>query len=257
MIVTYNWLKDFVDFDLTADELSHQLTMAGLEVDFMERLGAGLDSVIVAQLDSVEPHPEADRLTLCQVNTGQEIVPVVCGATNHKTGDLIALAQVGSLLPGDFKIKKSKIRGAVSMGMLCSEKELGLAEESAGIMILEPGLPLGTPVFDALGLKDVSYEIGLTPNRADCLSVIGVAREVAAMVGQAVKRPVADIASTSKVAIDDETSVTIEDAQGCPRYMARLIKGFKLDHLPTGWSSGWSRLECVLSIMLLMLLTIY
>ena len=137
MIVTYNWLKEFVDFDLDADQLSHQLTMAGLEVDFMEKLGASLDSVIVAKLESVEPHPEADRLTLCQVNTGSDVIPVVCGATNHKTGDLVALAQVGSLLPGDFKIKKSKIRGAESRGMLCSEKELGLAEEADGILILD------------------------------------------------------------------------------------------------------------------------
>ncbi|MCD6526387.1 MAG: phenylalanine--tRNA ligase subunit beta [Desulfuromonas sp.] len=232
MIVTYNWLKEFVDFDLSAEELSHQLTMAGLEVDFMEKLGADLDSVIVAQLDSVEAHPEADRLTLCQVNTGSDVIPVVCGATNHKAGDLIALAQVGSLLPGDFKIKKSKIRGEVSRGMLCSEKELGLAEEAEGIMILDAGLELGTPVFDALGLKDVRYEIGLTPNRADCLSVAGVAREVAAIVGKTMQMPSADALNENGTAIGADTSVTIDDADGCPRYMARLIKGVKIGPSP-------------------------
>ena len=104
MIVTSNWLKDFVDFDLSPEELSHRLTMVGLEIDAMEKLGEGLDSVIVARLASVEPHPEADRLTLCQVETGSETVQVVCGATNHRAGDLVALAQVGSVLPGDFKI---------------------------------------------------------------------------------------------------------------------------------------------------------
>ncbi|MEA3465984.1 MAG: phenylalanine--tRNA ligase subunit beta [Thermodesulfobacteriota bacterium] len=232
MIVTYNWLKEFVDFDLSADQLSHQLTMAGLEVDFMEMLGAGLDSVIVAQLDSVEPHPDADRLTLCQVNTGMEVIPVVCGATNHKSGDLIALAQVGTVLPGNFKIKKSKIRGAVSQGMLCSETELGLAEESAGIMILPHGLELGSAVFDALGLKDVRFEIGLTPNRADCLSVAGVAREVAAIVGKKMQLPSGDTITEASTTIDSETSVTIDDADGCLRYMARLIKGVTIAPSP-------------------------
>jgi len=232
MIVTYNWLKEFVDFDLSADQLSHQLTMAGLEVDFMEELGAGLDSVIVAHLDAVEPHPQADRLTMCQVNTGSEVIPVVCGATNHKTGDLVALAQVGSVLPGEFKIKKSKIRGAESRGMLCSEKELGLAEESAGIMILPAGLALGTPVFEALGLKDVRYEIGLTPNRADCLSVAGVAREVGAIVDRKIQLPSADQIVESDNSVESQTSVTIEDADGCPRYMARLITGVKIGPSP-------------------------
>src|SRR5690554_7326389 len=127
MIVTHKWLREFVDFDLSAAEMSHRLTMAGLEVDFMHEVGGGLDSVISAKLTSVEPHPQADRLTVCQVDTGVEVVQVVCGATNHKNGDLVALAQVGSVLPGDFKIKKSKIRGMESYGMLCSEKELGLA----------------------------------------------------------------------------------------------------------------------------------
>jgi phenylalanyl-tRNA synthetase beta chain len=157
MIVTYNWLREFVAFDLTPEELGSRLTMAGLEVDAMEYIGEGLDSVVVARLASVERHPDADRLTVCQVDTGSETVQVVCGAPNHKTGDLVALATVGTLLPGDFKIKKSKIRGQVSFGMLCSEKELGLAEESAGIMILPSDAPLGKPVFDVLGLKDVRY----------------------------------------------------------------------------------------------------
>jgi phenylalanyl-tRNA synthetase beta chain len=147
MIVTYNWLREYVDCQLPPEELAHRLTMVGLEVDSMELIGEGLDTVIVARLDQVEPHPDADRLTVCQVNTGSETVQVVCGAQNHKTGDLVALAQVGTVLPGDFKIRKSKIRGRESMGMLCSEKELGLADESEGIMILPSGLELGMPVF--------------------------------------------------------------------------------------------------------------
>ncbi len=241
MIVTYNWLKEFVDFDLSPEDLAHRLTMVGLEVDSMEKIGEGFDSVVVARLVAVEPHPEADRLTVCKVDNGAETVQVVCGATNHRAGDLVALAQVGSVLPGDFKIKKSKIRGRESMGMLCSEKELGLAEESAGIMILPPQLTVGVPVFEALGLKDVRFELGLTPNRADCLSVVGVAREVGAMVGRPVRLPPHAVTEEGEAA-EALTSVTIEEPELCPRYAARLIRGVRI-----GPSPDWlvRRLESV------------
>ena len=231
MIVTQSWLKDFVDFDLAPEDLSHRLTMAGLEVDAMEKLGEGLDNVIVARLASVDPHPDADRLTICQVETGNDTVQVVCGAKNHRAGDLVALAQVGALLPGDFKIKKSKIRGQLSLGMLCSEKELGLAEESEGILILPEGLRLGRPVFDALGLKDVRFELGLTPNRPDCLSILGVAREVAAMVGAPVKIP-REIPSEEGPSMAEATSIAVEEPDLCPRYAARLIRGVKIGPSP-------------------------
>lgn len=241
MIVTYNWLKEFVDFDFSPQELCDRLTMAGLEVDSLEEIGGQLDSVIVARLENVDPHPDADRLTVCQVNNGREVVQVVCGATNHKQGDLIALAQPGSVLPGEFKIKKSKIRGQVSQGMLCSEKELGLSDEAAGIMILPVDLPLGQPVFEALGLKDFQIEIGLTPNRPDCLSVVGVAREVAALSGAKLKLPNTLIAEIAKP-ITEQTSVTIDNSEGCPRYAARMIEGVKI-----GPSPDWMvrRLEAV------------
>lgn len=231
MIVTYNWLKEFVDFTFNPDELAHRLTMAGLEVDSMERIGEGYDSVVVARLVSVDRHPDADKLTVCQVDSGTETVQVVCGATNHKSGDLVALATVGTVLPGDFKIKKSKIRGMESFGMLCSQKELGLADSSDGIMILSPDFKLGQPVFDALGLKDVRYEIGLTPNRPDCLSVMGVAREVAAMAGRPLK-----VAMPTLIEGDQKTSeltsVIIEKPELCPRYAARLILGVKIGPSP-------------------------
>ena len=241
MIVTYNWLKEFVDFQYSPQELCDRLTMVGLEVDALEEIGGNLDSVIVAKLESVDPHPDADRLTVCQVNNGAEVVQVVCGATNHKPGDLIALAQPGSVLPGNFKIKKSKIRGQVSQGMLCSEKELDLAEDSPGIMILPSGLSLGEPVFAALGLKDFQIEIGLTPNRPDCLSVVGIAREVAAFSGQKLKLPTSKISEITDP-IEKQTSVTIENSEGCPRYAARLIKDVKI-----GPSPDWMvrRLEAV------------
>ena len=231
MKVTLNWLKEYVDFDLSADELSHRLTMTGLEVDAMERLGAGLDDVIVARLADVQPHPDADRLTVCTVETGSVTQQVVCGATNHKSGDLVALAQVGTVLPGDFKIKKSKIRGQESCGMLCSTSELGLTDSAEGILILPPGLSLGQPVFEALGLKDVMYEIGLTPNRADCLSVVGLAREVSAMVCAPLRLPKPAVKESGAQAAE-KTSVVIEDADLCPRYAARLIENVKIGPSP-------------------------
>ncbi|ABA88669.1 phenylalanyl-tRNA synthetase, beta subunit [Syntrophotalea carbinolica DSM 2380] len=231
MIVTYNWLKEFVDFEMSPDELAHRLTMAGLEVDSMDFIGEGLDSVVTARLVSVDKHPDADKLTVCQVDYGQDTVQVVCGATNHKAGDVVALATVGTVLPGDFKIKKSKIRGMESFGMLCSEKELGLAQDSDGIMILSPDCEPGQPVFEVLGLKDVRYELGLTPNRPDCLSVLGVAREVSAMCGRSlnVNLPPLSEGDESTRAL---TSVTIEDAEYCPRYAARLIRGVKVGPSP-------------------------
>ena len=190
MNVTYNWLKEYVDFDATPDELAALLTMLGLEVESMEKLCGGLDDVVVALVEEKKQHPNADKLSLCRVNNGKEILDVVCGAQNFKQGDTVALAQIGATLPGDFKIKRSKIRGEESCGMLCSEKELGLADESAGIITLPATIaPLGTPLFTALGLKDTVFEIGLTPNRSDCLSVIGIARDIAAKLALKVTPP--------------------------------------------------------------------
>ena len=224
MIVTYNWLKEFVDFDQAPDELADLLTMLGLEVEGMERRFEGMDDVVVAIVLEKAQHPNADKLSLCKVNNGSEILNIVCGAQNFQSGDKVALAQIGSDLPGNFKIKKSKIRGEESCGMLCSEKELGLADESSGIMILPGHLPLGAPLFSALGLKDTIYEIGLTPNRADCLSVIGIAREIAAKTGKKIKQPVLSVVE-GKERADKIASVVIEDPDLCPRYTARYISG--------------------------------
>ena len=231
MNVTYNWLKEFVDFDLTSDQLADLLTMLGLEVEGMEKLGEGMDDVVVAVVEEKRQHPNADKLSLCRVNNGTEVLDVVCGAQNFKQGDTVALAQIGATLPGDFKIKRSKIRGEESCGMLCSEKELGLAAESAGIMVLAAGLKLGAPVFTALGLKDTLFEIGLTPNRADCLSVVGIAREIAAKLGTKIRYP--DIAINEGTdPVDQSISVTVEDAEYCPRYAARYLSGCRIAPSP-------------------------
>lgn len=232
MKVTYNWLKEFVDFDLTPQQLADVLTMLGLEVEGMEQQGGGMDDVVVARVDEKRQHPNADKLSLCRVDNGSEVFDVVCGAQNFKQGDTVALAQMGAVLPGEFKIKRSKIRGEESCGMLCSEKELGLADESAGIMVLPEGLSLGQPVFAALGLKDTLMEIGLTPNRADCLSVAGIAREIAAKLGGKVQYPQTAIVEGEAKA-SETISVTIKDSELCPRYAARYITGCTIAPSPS------------------------
>ncbi len=231
MKVTYNWLKEFVDFDLPPAELGDLLTMLGLEVEGTEALGCGMDQLVTARVVEKNQHPNADKLSLCRIDNGKEIISVVCGAQNFQQGDTVALAQVGSVLPGDFKIKRSKIRGEESCGMLCSEKELGLAEESSGIMVLDDSLPLGIPFFEAIGIKDTIFEIGLTPNRADCLSVVGIAREIAAKLGKRVRYPSVVVPEYGEP-VNSRISVMIQDPVGCPRYAARYISGCKIAPSP-------------------------
>ena len=232
MNVTYNWLKEFVDFDATPEELAALLTMLGLEVESLEKLGEELDDVVVAQVEEKRQHPNADKLSLCRVNNGKEVLDVVCGAQNFSQGDIVALAQIGAVLPGDFKIKRSKIRGEESCGMLCSEKELGLAAESAGIMVLPPSIaPLGTPLFTALGRKDTLFEIGLTPNRSDCLSVIGIARDIAAKLALKLKYPCSTLIEGLEN-VDSVIGVSIENSGLCPRYAARYISGCTITPSP-------------------------
>ncbi|BEH10499.1 MULTISPECIES: phenylalanine--tRNA ligase subunit beta [Geobacter] len=241
MIVTYNWLKEFVECDLSTQELGDLLTMLGLEVEGVREVGGGLDQVVVAVVEERRKHPNADKLSLCKVNNGREILDIVCGAQNFTAGDKVALAQIGAVLPGDFKIKRSKIRGEESCGMLCSERELGLSAESEGIMILPSDLPLGVPLFDALGLKDTIFEIGLTPNRADCLSVIGVAREIAAKLGKRITYPGHAVVESGEP-VTQKATVIVEDPELCPRYTARFISGCSI-----GPSPAWlvRRLEAV------------
>lgn len=231
MIVTYNWLKEFVDCNLSPEELAHLLTMLGLEVEGMRTIGSDMDDIIVARVEEKNQHPNADKLSLCKVDNGREILSVVCGAQNFKAGDMVALAQVGAVLPGDFRIKKSKIRGEESCGMLCSERELGLSAESDGIMILDPQSRIGVPLFESLGLKDTIFEIGLTPNRADCLSVIGIAREIGAKLGTKVRYPVHSVPEEG-LPVEQTATVQVEDSVGCPRYTARFVSGCTIGPSP-------------------------
>ncbi|MBF0195593.1 MAG: phenylalanine--tRNA ligase subunit beta, partial [Magnetococcales bacterium] len=173
MKFTLKWLNDHIDTDLKPEIISEKLTMAGLEVDGITDLAAGLEKVEVGELISVEQHPNADRLTCCKVQVGQETLSIVCGAKNHKTADKVAVARIGAILPNGLKIKKGKIRGELSQGMLCSVAELGMADSAEGILILPQEAKSGTPIADILGCSGTQLELDLTPNRGDCLGIRG------------------------------------------------------------------------------------
>jgi phenylalanyl-tRNA synthetase beta chain len=217
------WLREWVNPSVSTEELCHQLTMAGLEVDAVEPVAAAFSGVVVAEVLSVEPHPDADKLRVTQVNVGDaEPVQIVCGAANVRAGLRVACAMVGAELPGDFKIKKAKLRGVPSNGMLCSASELGLAESSSGLMELPADAPIGENFRTYLQLDDVTIELGLTPNRGDCLSLAGIAREAGVLNQAAVQGPVASAVAAT---IEDTVSITVAAAAECPRYLGRVIRG--------------------------------
>src|SRR3989304_7255334 len=165
MRVSYKWLKELVDFNWSAEELADKLAFAGLEVESIEPGGTSLDKVIVGQIKEIEKHPDAERLSVCQVDAGREVLQVICGAKNVKAGMKIPLALIGAKLPAGLQIEKAILKGIESSGMLCSEKELGIGEESEGIMILEPDMKIGEPLSTVLDLEDFVLDIDITPNR--------------------------------------------------------------------------------------------
>jgi phenylalanyl-tRNA synthetase beta chain len=217
------WLREWINPNISTDELSHQLTMAGLEVDAIDPVAAEFTKVVVGEVLSVEKHPDADKLNVCQVNVGEdEPLNIVCGAANVRTGLRIPAALVGAVLSGNFKIKKSKLRGVPSHGMLCSTAELGITETADGLMELPSDAPVGTDIREYLNLDDVMFELSLTPNRADCFSIAGIAREV----GVSNKMPVTEHKqATIKAQIKDTIEVKLEAGKDCPRYLGRVIKG--------------------------------
>ncbi len=231
MKLSLNWLKEYVDISITPQELANKLTMAGLEVESLEKIGDIHDKVIVAKVLAVKNHPKADRLSLCDVDTGTSTVQVVCGATNVKAGDLVPMALPGAELKGGIVIKESKLRGEFSGGMLMAEDELGLTDNHAGVMILPPDLEAGRKFSDAINPFDWSLEINITPNRVDCASVIGIAREVAAITGQKLKLPDVNYKEEG-LPITDVARVDVEDANGCPRYAAGMIRNVTLSPSP-------------------------
>jgi len=222
MKISENWLREWANPDLTSDQLVSQLTMAGLEVDSVESAAPALNKIVVAEVISCEKHPDADKLNLCMVNDGSaEPVQVICGARNVRTGLKVAFAQVGAELPG-IKIKKAKLRGVESCGMICSEQELQMAESSEGILELPTDAPIGQAFADYLELNDTLIEIDLTPNRGDCLSIAGVAREVWAN-NEVTSNPVSTAAVNAKH--DAVFAVELINDVACPRYVGRIIKG--------------------------------
>jgi len=231
MLVSLKWLKDYIDLELTASELADRLTMAGLEVDEIKTIAHKFSGVVVAKILSVRPHPGADKLSLCDVTDGTATYPVVCGAKNIKTGDVVPLAKVGAVIPGGYTIKSTVLRGEKSDGMLCSEAELEIGEDASGIMQLPVDLALGAPLEAALNLGDTVLDVSITPNRSDCLSMIGMAREVAALTGKKIKMPAIKIKESAED-ISSLSSVSILDADLCPRYSARMIKNVKISDSP-------------------------
>lgn len=231
MLVSLKWLQDYVDIDLTATALADSLTMAGLEVDEIKTIKPAFSGVVVAKIISVKPHAAADKLSLCEATDGCHTYQIVCGAGNINAGDIVPLAKVGATIPGGYTIKSSVLRGEKSEGMLCSEAELEIGDDASGIMQLPPDMVLGMPLEEALDLGDRVFDVGITPNRADCLSMIGIAREVAAITGKKIKMPVCDIRESADD-INQLTSVEIIDSDLCPRYTARLIKDVKVGPSP-------------------------
>ena len=223
MIISESWLREWVNPDLDTESLAHQLTMLGHEVKGIDYEGAGLADIVVAEVADVAKHPDADKLSLCKVDDGSgELVDVVCGAPNVVKGMKTPFAKPGVTLPNGMKLRKAKIRGVVSNGMLCSAVELGLGDESDGILSLPADANAGSRLVDVLSLPDAMIDLDLTPNRGDCFSILGIARDVAALTG-------ADLKDASVVAakatIKDQQAVELVEPTGCPRFAGRVIRG--------------------------------
>ena len=231
MLVSLKWLKDYIDLELSAEELADRLTMAGLEVDEIQTLAPKFSGVVVAKILSVRPHPNADKLSLCDVTDGVETYPIVCGAKNIHAGDVVPLAKAGAVIPGGYTIKSTTLRGEKSEGMLCSEAELEIGDDASGILQMPADMALGRPLQEALDLGDTVLDIGITPNRSDCLSMIGIAREAAALTGKKMKMPDVKVRESAQD-VSLLSSVTIEDADLCPRYTARLIQNVTIGGTP-------------------------
>lgn len=226
------WLREWVELGVDTDDLAAQLTMAGLEVDAIEAVAGQFSGVVVAEITATEPHPDAEKLQVCQVSDGAETLQIVCGAANARPGIKVALAKIGAILPGDFKIKKAKLRGVESFGMLCAEQELGLAEQSDGLFELPADAPVGVCVRSYLDLNDSVIELGLTPNRADCLSIRGVAREAAVLNDM----PFVDHGNASvPVTTDEIFPIDIQAWDDCPRYVGRVIRNVDVSQPSPLW----------------------
>jgi len=245
MRVSYKWLKEYVNINVDPVELAEKLTMAGLAVEHVEYLGDGIKNVLVGEILEVKKHPQADKLVVCQVNVGKEVVQIVTGAPNVKPKQRVPVALVGAELPGLGELKKAELRGVESRGMMCSAAELNIdetliSEESKnGILILPPDTPIGEDIIKALYLDDTVLEFELTPNRSDCLSVLNIAREVGAIFQQKVVVPSVTLPEIGEE-IENIASVEVIDPDLCSRYAARVVKGIKIGPSPL-WMQHYLR----------------
>ncbi|WP_457565312.1 phenylalanine--tRNA ligase subunit beta [Caldithrix abyssi] len=233
MKVTYRWLKDFVDFEESAEEIARLLTEAGLEVEEVIPMVQRFNGVVVGKVLEVNKHPNADKLSVCKVQTDKETFQVICGAPNVRAGQLVPFAMVGATLPNGMKIKKAKIRGVESYGMICSREELGLEQHSDGIWAFDEDYQPGTDVYALLSQEqDWIIDIAVTPNRGDCLSVYGIAREVAALTGRPLKELQPQVKEELAESADQIIKINIHDPDGCPRYAGRVIRNVKIGPSP-------------------------
>ena len=241
MRISYEWLKTMVDVPEDPAELVAEFTRTGTEVEAVEKVGANLAHVVTAQVVSKKPHPDSDHMWLCQVSVGDKNVDengnpvplqIVCGAQNFNEGDHIVTAMIGAVLPGDFKIKKSKLRGVESCGMNCSARELGLGDDHDGIMILPPDAPVGMDFTDYLGLSDTVIDCEITPNRPDCLSMTGMAVECSAIFNEDTHIELPHVKAEQGPDVHDLVDVEIADAELCPRYTARVVRNVKIGPSP-------------------------
>lgn len=239
MKISLKWIKDYVDVPDLPDNLQSfcdKLDLTGTGVEEIDKQGQNFDNIVTGKILSKEPHPDSDHMFVTKVDVGEpEALQIVCGAQNFNAGDHVIVAKIGAILPGDFKIKKAKLRGVESCGMNCSEEELGLAEKSDGIMILPDDAPIGVPAAEYLGLSDIVLDTEITPNRPDCLSVVGCTREIAAIYDVQYSNPLESMAEKIKdfnIKKEDMPSVKIKEPQRCPRYTARVIKGCKVGPSP-------------------------
>ena len=240
MQVPYSWIKELADIPWSAEELANRLTLSGTESEVEMLFGSEFDNICVGQIVELEAVEGSDHLKKAIVDSGDEKLQVVCGAPNAANGQKIILAKIGAVLKDGMKIKKAKLRGVESNGMICSERELGLSEDHSGIIVLDDDAPVGMPALEYLNLQDPVIELDLTPNRADMLSAIGVARDCACLAGTKLKRPEFALEESAEKTAD-YIKVSIDDPDACPRYAARLIRNVKIG--PSPW---WIKRKLIL-----------
>ena len=232
MRVNLDWLREWIDFELDPQELANQLTIGGLEVGSIEEIIWSAKGILVAKVIDIHSHPNADRLTICEIDTGDGCRSVICGAKNVRKNLITAYAPPGAILPDGRTIELMELRGVASDGMLCSPVELGLADEHSGLLELDANAPLGIRVEDYLRLDDVVLDLELTPNRGDCFSVLGVSREIAALNGKSFKTPIFEAVSAQ---IADKFPVILESKDACPRFVGRVIRGVSTRGVSPSW----------------------